>query len=129
MDGGVVVGFVVVVVVLVGATVAVREVTRAAARGTLRPNQLAGMRTPATLASPEAWQAAHRAAQPVTDRTASATLVAVVAAVAAAVVGDPGWAFGLVLVSTLVLLAGTIAGGVVAHREALGVRKREGERR
>jgi uncharacterized membrane protein len=128
MDGGVVVGFVVVVVVLVGATVAVREVTRAA-RGTLRPNQLAGMRTPATLASPEAWQAAHRAAQPVTDRTASATLVAVVAAVAAAVVGDPGWAFGLVLVSTLVLLAGTIAGGVVAHREALGVRKREGERR
>lgn len=121
---GEVIGPVVVACVFVLGALLVRYIGRAAARGTLGPNQVAGMRTSATMSSPEAWRAGHRAAQGWTD---VATVVGIVVAVVGGVLGvagSDGWAAGLILAAALVLLAGTIGGGVVAHRAAKAVRDR-----
>ena len=112
----------VVALVMGGAALLVRAVGRAAARGRLGPNQVGGMRTPATMASPEAWRAAHQAALPWSERTAMACLLLTAVAVAVAVAGYPDWGFGLVLAAALVMLAGTVYGAVVGHRVAKQVR-------
>ncbi len=52
-------------VLLVGAGWGVWRITRAAAAGGIRANAALGLRTPATTASEEAWEEAHRAAPPV----------------------------------------------------------------
>lgn len=118
-------GLIVGAVVLLGAALAVRYVCRAAAGGTLRPNHIAGMRTTATLSSPEAWQAGHRAALGWTDRTAIACVVVLVLAVVLGITRDDvGWGLGLLTGAAGVLLIGTVGGGVTAHRAAARVRDR-----
>lgn len=120
--GGDVVGLVLVTVLFVAAALLVQLVMRRAARGTLGPNHVAGMRTTATMSSPEAWRAAHEAAKGWTDVS---TVVGIVLAVAGAVtagLGATGWAAGLILAASLVLLAGAIGGGVKGHRVARSVR-------
>ena len=49
---------------MIAAAVAIIVVTNRAANGALGPNAGFGIRTKATRSSPEAWQAAHRAAKP-----------------------------------------------------------------
>lgn len=51
-------------IMLIGASVMVWVLVRWAAEGQLENNPVAGIRTSATTASPEAWVAAHRAALP-----------------------------------------------------------------
>ncbi|GAB3044192.1 SdpI family protein [Sediminivirga luteola] len=51
---------------MMGSGVLLLWIAEAAANGRLRRNQLAGIRTAATLASDEAWLAAHRRARPST---------------------------------------------------------------
>lgn len=116
--------FLVGAVVLAAAAVVTLVVVRAAASGRLRPNHIAGMRTSATLSSPEAWQSGHVAARPWSDAAAVAAIVPAAAGAVAAIAGSAAWASGLVLAGALLLLAGVAAGGVVAHRVARDVRAR-----
>lgn len=104
-------------VTLVGAGAAVIWAARAAATGRLRRNQFAGIRTPSTLASDEAWLAAHRVARVPTEVAGWGSVVAGIAYFA---VGDTllgsltSTVFGLV-----VLLGGVLVGaarGVKAAR-------------
>ncbi len=118
------IGLVVVAGIFVAAALLVRHLSRAAARGTLGPNHVAGMRTTATMSSPEAWRAGHAAAVVWTDVSTVAGIVLAVVGGALAVAGSTGWAAGLILAASLVLLAGAIGGGVVAHRTAKAVRDR-----
>ncbi len=116
-------GLIAAAVVLVAGAVLARQVTRAAARGSLRPNHVAGMRTSATMSSPEAWQAGHRAALPWTDTAAAGCLVLAVAAVLLMVADvGLGWSLGVVTVGAVLLLVGALGGGLVAHRVAKRVR-------
>lgn len=93
-------------------------VTRRAARGELARNHLAGVRTPATLASDRAWLAAHRAALP-------ATTVGGAIAIAGSLLLllRPGPAGTLVLLAVVGggLLAGVIGGAVQGVRAARAV--------
>ncbi|SEE91508.1 SdpI family protein [Jiangella alba] len=91
---------------------------RATASGRLRRNYWAGIRTQATLASDDAWLAAHRAARPATEAGGWA---AVVAALAVFVVpADPEGLLAVpVLAGVGVLLVLVLVGarrGVVAAR-------------
>lgn len=106
----------------VGALV-VRWAVRAAVDGRLPPNHVAGMRTSATMASPEAWQAGHRAARPWTDGSAAVALVLAGAAVVLGV-ADAGtaWTAGAILAGAGALLVGAVGGGVAAHRVASRMR-------
>lgn len=54
---------IVLAVLLVGTGVLLLWLARATVSGRVRRNQVAGIRTPATLASDEAWLAAHRRAE------------------------------------------------------------------
>lgn len=121
-------GLLVSAVVLAVAALVTRLVTRAAAAGRLRPNQIAGMRTTATLSSPEAWRAGNLAAVGWTGGTSTVCLIL---ALAAAVLGMAGvdvvWGMGFLGAGAAVLLCGAIGGAVAAHRAAKDVRA--GQRR
>ena len=52
---------IVLAIVLTGAGVALTWIGRKATKGTLKRNRWAGIRTKSTMASDEAWEAAHRA--------------------------------------------------------------------
>ena len=105
-------------VVLAAGAVVTWVVGRRAARGTLGPNHVAGLRTPATMSSPEAWRIGHAAAERWLMAVSAGALVLAVVGGAADVVGQRGWASGALLGGAGVLLVGVCAGGVVAHRAA-----------
>lgn len=115
--------------VLVAGALVVRRIVVAAAEGRLRPNQLAGLRTTATLSSEEAWRAGHAAGRRVTGQAAlGSALLAGVAGVLAVVDGASDVGVGLVLTSAGVLLAGVVTSGVQAHRAAREVQRSRRER-
>lgn len=78
---------------------AVSGLARRAADGRLRRNGVAGIRTPATLRSDDAWQAGHEAARGLSD--ASGALFALSGLAALVLRPAPLWA-GAVLVGTVV---------------------------
>ncbi|WP_407319240.1 SdpI family protein [Isoptericola halotolerans] len=100
-------------VVMLGAGVLLVRTARAAASGRLRRNQLAGIRTPSTMASDEAWLVAHvRAERPTTlaGWTAAASGL-----------------FALLPVSSVVLAVAVLTGcvvmvGLVLHGARVGGR-------
>ncbi|MET4052580.1 hypothetical protein ABID81_001950 [Frigoribacterium sp. PvP054] len=111
--------FVVPLIVFAGCAV-VFGTTLAAARGRLGVNHVAGIRFDHVLASPEAWQAGHRAALvPVTVGCALAVVTATVPVVARGLSeGAQGaWIVG----STIVLLVGVLGGAWRADRAAVVV--------
>lgn len=116
---------------LVGSGVLVRSVSRRAADGALGPNAVAGIRTKATMASEEAWLAAHRAGLRDSLLAGSVSIVGGVVilvlapVMAVAGVGSPDRyaavaGIGAMLV-TLGLLGLVIRGAVVGHRAAKAV--------
>ncbi|ROS56396.1 hypothetical protein [Frigoribacterium sp. PhB118] len=103
--------------IMLAACAVVFGTTLAAARGRLGVNHLAGIRLQHVMASPEAWQAGHRAALvPITVTcalTAGAAFVPVV--VGGLTEGAQGaWVIG----STVVLLIGALVSAGVANRAA-----------
>lgn len=106
-------------VLLAAATLGVWWVVAAGADGRLGVNHWMGMRTSATMSSQDAWQAGHRAALPIVKPSC---LAAAVVAGAGAVLGfRPPLGVVLMLVAAGLMLVGTIAGGVAAHRAARSV--------
>jgi len=108
--------------VMSGSGVLLFWVARAAARGRLRRNMVAGIRTRATLASDEAWIAAHRraegpsrAAGVVAIVTGLAFFLPVRAEVLSAIV------IGGCLVTLALVLYGAKVGGDAAREVAEGV--------
>ncbi|UFU02053.1 SdpI family protein [Ruania suaedae] len=113
---------------LVAAGVAIVVVARRAAQGRIGRNQIAGIRTAATLASDEAWLAAHRAGEPLMRLGGwLCALTGAVTAVLAWLELDNAWLLGAVLLggTALVLVAviGSAARGQRAAR-AVGERAR-----
>lgn len=110
-----------IVAMLLGSLVTA-EVGRRAAAGTLDRNHLAGIRTPATLASDEAWRAAHEVAGGtiVAVGVLSTVLTVGVAGVALAGASDVVVAVVLLVVAA-VLTIGAVAAGVRGDRAARAV--------
>jgi hypothetical protein len=98
-----------------GSGALVHAVTRAAARGSLARNGLAGIRTRRTTSSDAAWLAGHAAALPWTRRTAWATAALGLVTVLTAVL-SPAAGVAVGLGATGVLLAGCLLATRAAHR-------------
>ncbi|MTB87881.1 SdpI family protein [Aeromicrobium senzhongii] len=88
---------------------------RAAAGGRLRRNAIAGIRTASTMASDEAWLAAHRRAERPT--LAAAGVAFLVGLAPALPVGDDAL-FAVVMVGSVAILALVVHGAVVGGRAA-----------
>ena len=105
---------------MVVAGIAVVVVAELGRIGRLRCNALAGIRTPATMRSDEAWLAAHRAGFGPTAAGGAAAVVSGIAATVLAIAeGDAAPAAVIVLVGAALLAAGALAGcvaGVAAAR-------------
>lgn len=83
--------------------------------GTLGPNMLVGIRTPATLRSADAWYAGHRAAVPQITYCSPVFGVTAVGALVNAVVDGPQWVVGvMVIISAALVLPPMVWAGVVA---------------
>lgn len=106
---------VVLVVVMVATGVVLLATARAGADGRLRRNGLVGIRTPATMASDEAWRAGHVAAEPATRW---AGWVAIASGVPALLPVAVGVGVGSVLAGSAAVLALVVRGAVVAGRAA-----------
>lgn len=109
-------------VALGGAGVLMLWLARAGASGRLKRNQLAGIRTRRTLASDEAWHAAHiRAERP----TRLAGIVAIAAGVTILVAPVPPGAIAAIAVGAAVAMIacagyGAVVGGRAADAAAAG---------
>lgn len=101
------------VVVMVGGGAAVIGTTRAAASGRLRRNGWSGIRLPSTLASEEAWAAAHRAGRMPMELSGWALLLGAIA---------PAVSAAMVTITLGVLSAAAAALGLMLWGAALGVR-------
>ncbi|WP_460775814.1 SdpI family protein [Microbacterium sp. GXF7504] len=103
-------------VALGGAGVLMLWLARAGASGRLKRNQLAGIRTRRTLASDEAWHAAHvRAERP----TRAAGIVAIAAGVVILPVPAPAPAIAVIAVTAaIIMIACAGYGAVVGGRAA-----------
>jgi len=106
--------------IMLAACAVVFGTTLAAARGRLGVNHLAGIRLQHVMASPEAWQAGHRAA--LVPITVTCALTAGAAFVPVLVRGLTEGAQGAwVIGSTVVLLIGALVSAGVANRAATDV--------
>jgi hypothetical protein len=103
-------------VVLALANVGVAASTIAAARGSLGPNAVMGIRVRPLLDSPEQWQAGHAAARPVVVPACVVGGIAALLTIPAAVAALPYLV--AVGVSVVTLLAGALVGTVRAVRAA-----------
>ncbi len=121
-DGfGFVVFLVVVDVIMVGS---VLGTTWAGATGRMTANPTMGLRTPATVASHEAWEAGHRAALPRAIGISVICLVLVVAALVLAWIGQTVPAWALALCPVIVTVAGLVTLVRAANEAALAVHPR-----
>ncbi|MFO6451442.1 MULTISPECIES: SdpI family protein [unclassified Aeromicrobium] len=102
-------------VVMAGAGVLLIWMARAAASGRLRRNALAGIRTPSTMASDEAWLAAHQRAERPTQAAGAASLL--VAVVMLTPVSETAM-FVAVMLGAAAMLVLVIHGAVVGGRAA-----------
>ena len=106
---------VLVALVLVGAGLLVASVTRRAADGRLPRNDVAGLRTRATLRSDAAWRAGHAAARGASDAAGAALALTGLAAAAAR---DAGGLAAVVVGGSLVVLVLVAVAAVRAGRAA-----------
>lgn len=112
---------------LVAAGWLLSHLARRAAAGTLKRNQLAGIRTSVTLSSDAAWRAAHRAAKKDSVRGARGVVVGGVLGAASGLLGFLGVPFStamttftvIALGSTAWLLIWTLRGSAVGQRAAV----------
>lgn len=88
---------------------------RATADGRIRRNQIVGIRTFSTLASDEAWIAAHRRARGVTQW---AGIAAIASGLGAALPVPIAWVLAGVIVGCLAMLVLVLFGAVVGGRAA-----------
>ncbi len=98
---------------------------RKATEGTLRPNRWAGIRTPYTYSSDEAWYATHRHAGPILERAGFAIAVASLILLVLGMAGVFGPAVAAIgaLALTAVMLTAAIAAwwiGTSRARRELG---------
>ena len=107
-------------VVMIGAAIAIIVVNNGASNGRIGPNPGMGIRTTATRSSPEAWQAAHRAAMPIMQFAAIVSLATGV--VVLFLRSSPTLFWGILLVGAALLAALSVAGAIVADRTAKGIR-------
>lgn len=111
-------------VVMLAAAIVVAVVTVRTADGRIGRNQIAGVRTTATLASDEAWHAAHRAARRPTLLGCAFSGVFALALVGC---GDHAAAFLVLLAASVITLtAGVGYGAWVGHRAAQDVGREAG---
>lgn len=108
-----------VTIVLIGAGLLIRELAVRGADGRLQRNRIAGLRSPASLASDEAWLVAHEAGLVDTVRGGSVAIWSAIAAVVVAwllaALGSLD-AEGVVMAWTVILLAGVVAMSVLVLR-------------
>jgi len=102
--------------VMSGSGVLLFWVARAAARGRLRRNMVAGIRTRATLASDEAWLAAHRRAERPTRLAGWASIVTGLCAFVPADLEGLVWV--VLLIGTAVMLGLVVYGAKLGHDAA-----------
>ena len=108
-----------VTVLLVGAGFLMRELAVRGVDGRLKRNRIAGLRSPATLASDEAWVAGHEAGFVDTVRGGTVAIVAAVGALVLSwLLGMLGAldAEGVVGVWTVLILIGVVAMSVLVVR-------------
>jgi hypothetical protein len=90
--------------------------------GTLPPNGWVGIRIPATMKSPDAWYAGHRAAVSQTFYGAVVCWVVAVGALVEAALDGPGWVLlTLFFAGSVLILVLVIWSAVVAARAASSV--------
>ena len=95
--------------------------TRAAAIGKLRLDRLAGIRTSATMASPEAWVAGHQAAWPISAGVSIFSAVSVGAALVLSVADYDAAARAAALAPIAAVILAVIPVIVLAHRAATDI--------
>lgn len=113
-------------VVMGGTGVLLLWMARAAATGRLRRNQWAGIRTPSTMTSDEAWLAAHQRAERPTQLAAA---VSILVALSVAIPSSDTILFGSVMVGAAVILGLVVHGAIVGGRAARQAEGRSGEGR
>lgn len=102
-------------VVMIASGILALWLSRATASGRVRRNQIAGIRTRATLASDAAWLAAHRRAQPL---TAAAGWCAIAAGSVALVPVPMPAVVVAVLVGAIAMIVLTLCAAAVGGRAA-----------
>ena len=109
-------------VVMIGSGVLIAVVNNRAADGRIGVNTVAGIRTKQTMASEEAWQAAHQAAKPWNQFGALMSIVTgfVVIGLSSSAVA----LFTVLFVGVALMLIAVVAGAVVGHRTAREVNTR-----
>ena len=108
-----------VTLVLIGTGLLVRELAIRGADGRLKRNRIAGLRSPATLTSDEAWIAGHEAGMVDTVRGGTVAIWSAVVALALSwLLGAVGLvdAEGAVVTWTVVILVGVVAMSVLLVR-------------
>lgn len=103
-------------VVLTGAGALVLWMARATASGRLGRNSFAGIRIPSTMASDEAWHAAHARAKRL---TIAAGLVSIASGLFALVPGPPELLAVVVLLAAVAMVALLLRGASVGRQAAL----------
>jgi uncharacterized membrane protein len=108
-------------VIMLGSGVVLVRVARATASGRLGRNHVAGIRVPSTLASDEAWLAAHvRAERP----TVLAGYTSMATAVFALIPVPPAFLAGGVLLGCLAMIGCVLHGARAGTRSAVEVAER-----
>lgn len=84
------------------------QVTKAAARGDLPRSGAVGIRTGALKASDAAWEAGHRAAEPVARVLTLVVSAAAMIVIIVSIIADGGWVTVLGIVPFIIVLVGLI---------------------
>ncbi|SEF01134.1 SdpI family protein [Ruania alba] len=93
---------------------------RRAAHGRIRRNPIAGIRTAATMASDEAWLAAHRAGESLTALGGWVFVATGAVTTAGTRLGaaEVAWPAAVLIGGVLLALCAVVAGGIRGHRAA-----------
>lgn len=105
---------------VVAAGLLIVVLARRAAQGRIRRNPIAGIRTAATMASDEAWLAAHQAGEALTALGGWIFVATGAVTMAGARLGalDAGWWAAVLIGGMLLALGAVVAGGIRGHRAA-----------
>ena len=104
-------------VVLAAAGVALVAVGRLGRQGRLPRQHWSGIRTPSTMASDDAWMAAHRAGGPLIE-VSGWSAAALGSGAALLCVADPHWSTALTMAAAGVVLLGATSGVIRGVRAA-----------
>ncbi len=118
-------------VLVVAAGLLLVVVARRAAQGRIRRNPIAGIRTAATMASDEAWLAAHRAGESLTALGGWIFVATGAVTMAGARLGaaEAAWPAAVLIGGMLLALGAVVTGGIRGHRAARAISEDELTRR